>query len=191
MDVTPDIDNHIELPLELSMNEAYDTLDISELETESLSCSELTLESSNLTSMNDVVETESLNRSFGMYSVLYWNFHLKQCSIMHLCAGSADDPIELNTDTSSIITEPTLVTVAPANDLPDASIMPENSVKIDNRLPSENKDTSPWKIDVQRHRGCDDVDIFVPSSDSSAKKQLLCFLLEALHKIATSSTNSS
>lgn len=40
---------------------------------------------------------------------------------------------------------------------------------------AENDDISPWKIHVKPHRGCDDVDMFVPTSDSGVKKHCCAY----------------
>lgn len=101
--------------------------------------------------------------------------------------------MELENGNSSIITESTLVTVTPVTDMFDASVVPENTIKVNNPSPSaEVKDTTPWKINIQRHRGCDNVQMFVPSSDSWDKRHCCTYChkryskfvrhLETVHK---------
>lgn len=83
---------------------------------------------------------------------------------MHLRASN--DMIELEHDNRSTITETTMGSAAPMTDLLAASIVSEHSV----RLPSAEVNTTPWIIDIQRHRACDDLKMFVPSSHSTGKR---------------------
>lgn len=48
---------------------------------------------------------------------------------------------------------------------------------------AENEDASPWKIDIQSHQGCDDVDMFVPTSDSKAKRYCCFYCLKRVAKL--------
>lgn len=91
--------------------------------------------------------------------------------------------MELDNGNSSIITKSTLVTSTPETDLFDASVVPENTIEVNKPSPSvEVKDTTPWKINIQRHRGCDNVEMFVPSSDSWDKRHCCTYCLKRYRK---------